>query len=51
MITEVLKKKKNIAPDEEKYSHISPSFLDIYLPKRNNLIKYYILDPGVKLIN
>jgi len=48
MIEHVYKKsnKKGV----EKYKYFSAPFLDIYFPKRENIIKNYILEPDIQHI-
>jgi len=41
------KERKNKA---DKYKYVSVPFLGLYLPKRNNVIKNYVLDPDTKLV-
>jgi hypothetical protein len=38
--------KKSNKKGTEKYKYFSAPFLDVYFPKRKNLIKNYILAPG-----
>ena len=47
MIEHVFKKERKTRA-ENKY--ISVPFLSLYLPKRKNIVKNYVLDPDAKLV-
>lgn len=34
----------------EKYKYFSAPFLDIYFPRKKNIIKNYLLEPDIKTI-
>ena len=48
MINHFFKNLRKRSADKNKY--FSAPFLELYLPKRKNLIKNYVLDPDTKLI-
>lgn len=49
MINHVFKKSRKKTPERAKY--YSAPFLELYLPKRNNLIKNYVITPDSKLVD